>query len=307
MSVELDQDASNSQLSNRQIAALLEEIAERLDGQGANPFRVQAYRTAGATMRRCSREAVDILREEGSFGLTKLAGIGTSLARSIEQLAWTGELPLLSRLRGDANVERLFESVAGIGPQLAERIHDQLHIETLADLEMAAHDGRLEKIDGIGIGRVRAVKESLAGRFARTGAHRWHALREDEPSVAELLDIDEEYRRKADADRLIRIAPRRFNPTGAAWLPILHTHRGDRHYTALFSNTARAHQMHRTHDWVVIYRDDHQGDGQWTVITAKYGPLRSKRIVRGREDECRSYYSESFMSESPMSNKASVR
>jgi hypothetical protein len=45
-----------------------------------------------------------------------------------------------------------------------------------------------------------------------------------------------------------------------------------------------------THDWVVIYRDDRAGDGQWLVITAHYGPFKSKRIVRGREDECASYY-----------------
>lgn len=46
----------------------------------------------------------------------------------------------------------------------------------------------------------------------------------------------------------------------------------------------------RTFDWVVIYRDDHGGDGRWTVITARYGPLRGRRIVRGREAECENHY-----------------
>jgi putative hydrolase len=64
------------------------------------------------------------------------------------------------------------------------------------------------------------------------------------------------------------------------------------HYTALYSNTARAHELDMIHDWVVIYRDDQDGDGQWTVITSQFGPLRGKRIVRGREDECRHYYEE---------------
>ena len=86
------------------------------------------------------------------------------------------------------------------------------------------------------------------------------------------------------------IAPKRFNPTRKAWLPILHTHRGGRRYTAVFSNTARAHQLGTTHDWVVIYRDDPGGDGQWTVITSKLGRLRGRRIVRGYEEECRAYY-----------------
>ena len=108
--------------------------------------------------------------------------------------------------------------------------------------------------------------------------------------MAELLAIDAEYRDKAKAGRLPRIAPRRFNPTRAAWLPILHTERGERHYTALYSNTVRAHELGTTHDWVVIYRDDGNGDGQWTIVTARYGPLKTKRIVRGRESECQEYY-----------------
>ena len=63
-----------------------------------------------------------------------------------------------------------------------------------------------------------------------------------------------------------------------------------RHYTAMFSNTARAHELDTTHDWVVIYRDDDGNHGQWTVITSHFGKLRGKRIVRGRESECASHY-----------------
>jgi putative hydrolase len=141
--------------------------------------------------------------------------------------------------------------------------------------------------------RVRAVVESLAGRFRRrpripeSPAPRAPS---DQPSVAELLDVDAEYRQKVKSGALPRIAPRRFNPTGEAWLPVLHTERGSRHYTALYSNTARAHELGTTHDWVVIYRDDRGGDGQWTVVTSQYGELRHKRIVRGCEDECIAFY-----------------
>jgi putative hydrolase len=67
---------------------------------------------------------------------------------------------------------------------------------------------------------------------------------------------------------------------------VLHTERGTRHYTALFSNTARAHELGTTHDWVVIFRDDRDGHGQWTVITTRFGPLQGQRVVRGREPEC---------------------
>ena len=75
----------------------------------------------------------------------------------------------------------------------------------------------------------------------------------------------------AKQGKLPRIAPRRFNPTGDAWLPVLHTQRDGRHYTALYSNTARAHELGTTHDWVVIYRDDDQHSGSWTAITASFG------------------------------------
>jgi putative hydrolase len=54
----------------------------------------------------------------------------------------------------------------------------------------------------------------------------------------------------------------------------------------LFSNTARAHQFGRTDDWVVIASDSRDGDGQWTVVTARTGSLQGRRVVRGREDEC---------------------
>jgi putative hydrolase len=112
----------------------------------------------------------------------------------------------------------------------------------------------------------------------------------EEFDVAELLEVDREYREGAERGTLRRIAPRRFNPTGEAWLPVLHATRGDRHYTALFSNTARAHQLGRTRDWVVIYADGRDTEHQWTVVTVARGPFRGRRIVRGREGECYDLY-----------------
>lgn len=112
------------------------------------------------------------------------------------------------------------------------------------------------------------------------------------PSVEDLLSVDREYREKSDAGELKLIAPRRFNPTGEAWLPILHTDRGEHHYTALFSNTARAHELGRTHDWVVLYVDGRDAEQQYTVITSGRGAFRGRRIVRGREAECYALFRE---------------
>ena len=113
----------------------------------------------------------------------------------------------------------------------------------------------------------------------------------DAPSVAVLLDVDREYREKAGAGSLPMIAPRRLNPEGKAWLPVLHTRYGPWHFTALFSNTERAHLLHRVYDWVVIIYEDGEGtSGQATVVTERRGALSGERVVRGREPECARYY-----------------
>jgi hypothetical protein len=190
---------------------------------------------------------------------------------------------MLQRLRGDIDPVRLLSSVPGIGQRTASRLYDELNLETLEDLEAAAHDGRLEGPGGIGPKRLSGVRAALADRLGRV---RNPEPGPDVPTVSELLAVDREYRRAARAGRLPMIAPRRFNPDRRRWLPILHTTHGRRHYTALFSNTARAHQLGRTNDWVVIYSDGDERDGQWTVVTERAGSLKGQRVVRGREREC---------------------
>ena len=282
-------NGSSRSAVNFRVARRLEEVGQILETQGANPYRVQAYRRAAETIRRLSIPADEILRQEGEPGLRKLPGIGERLARSIATLLITGRLPMLNRLRGESDADALLASVPGIGKQLAARLRRDLDINTLEQLESAAHDGRLQQIAGIGAKKLAGIIDSLAARLGRVRPHRVND-EQSAPSVAEILDVDREYRDKAAAGALPTIAPRRFNPKREAWLPILHAQRGERHYTALFSNTARAHQMARTKDWVVIYYDGRYGEHQCTVITSQRGPLAGMRIVRGREGECLEYY-----------------
>jgi hypothetical protein len=108
--------------------------------------------------------------------------------------------------------------------------------------------------------------------------------------VAAILEIDEVYRHRAAAGELKTIAPRRFNPEGKSWLPIMHTDRDGWQFTALFSNTARAHNLNKTRDWVIIYYERDEEEGQCTVVTESTGPLKGRRVVRGREKACREYY-----------------
>ena len=298
---------------NLEIARRFEELGRLLEEQGANPFRVRAYQRAVDTLRSLDRPVAEILEKEGLDGLIRLPTIGEQLARAIRQVVRSGRLPMLERLRGEADPEALLASVPGIGPVLAERLHHELDIDTLEGLEIAAHSGRLREVPGFGTKRIAGVVDTLASRLGRVRRRPSEpAARRAEPPVGEILDVDREYREKAASGDLRKIAPRRFNPGGEAWLPILHTARGERHYTALFSNTARAHRLGRQRDWVVIYftggptgesSESWSGEGQNTVVTAREpGPLERRRVVRGREAECLEHYrrkaGQSFCSES---------
>lgn len=278
------QGASRASADNAYIARQLERVADLLDGQGANPFRVQAWRGGASRVRESAQPMAELLASEGLEGLERLPGIGTSLARAIREIVETGSLSTVHRLEGSLDAVALLATVPGIGHELATRIHDTLAIETLEELEAAAHDGRLDAIPGFGRKRVAGVREALATRLRR------RRLRRDAvpplPSVAEILDVDREYREKAAAGALPTIAPRRFNPERKAWLPVLHTDRDAWHFTALYSNTALAHRLGRTQDWVVMYFDGHDGEHQCTVVTETTGRWRGHRMVRGREREC---------------------
>ncbi len=292
--------------TNAQLAENLDTVSSLLSAQGANRFRAEAYHRAAETIRQIEQPVWKIYAEHGIEELEEIFGIGRTISRALQQMIRGGQWPLMQRLQGNNVSEQMFASVPNIGPKLAKRIHDELGIETLAELQAAAWDGRLDRMPKFGEKRIRAVRESLAarGRYPsnkdEAGCFQNRIFDGSldlttEISIAELLDIDDEYRFESAQGTLPRTAPKKFNPTHAAWLPILHTERDDRHYTALFSNTEHAHAMGTTHDWVVIYFEDHEKRGQrgrWTVITSQFGKLKGKRIVRGREKECGGNYDE---------------
>ena len=277
---------------NEAVASKLREAADLLALQGANPFRVLAFRRAATTVERLPRDIRELAEDKGPEGLVAIPSIGRGIAAAIIEIVATGRWGRLDRLRGELDAGRLFRSVPGVGPTLAERIHDSLHIDSLEELEIAANDGRLEAVPGVGRRRAAAIRASLAAMLGRPRGS--PTLGRDMPGVDTLLHVDEEYRRKSERGDLPVITPRRFNPEGKAWLPVLHTDRDGWHFTALYSNTARAHELGRTRDWVVIYFYDHDHrEAQCTVVTEFRGPLRGRRVVRGREQECRDWYGQS--------------
>ena len=279
--------------SNHSIADMLDRVAQLLEAQHAQGFRVRAYRHAADVIRSLDHEISAVAREGGHSALVEIAGIGPRIASAIEEIVHTGRLSMLERLMGELNPEALFALVPSIGDALAARIHHELHIDTLEELEVAAHDGRLAQLAGFGERRVLAVRQSLesmlrrsARRGARSDVDRGAHSTNQEPSVALLLEIDADYQRRARAEELPKLTPRRFNPRGEAWLPVFHAERDGWSFTALYSNTARAHKLGKTHDWVVIFFERDGDEGQCTVVTEHSGVLRGQRVVRGREPEC---------------------
>ncbi len=272
--------------NNKIVADALLEAAALFAQQNANQFRVSAYRNAAKAIEELPDDVAEVAAR-GIGALQALLNVGKSIASAILQLTTTGRWPQLERMRGKLDPEVSFQNVPGIGPIFARLIHEHLHVDTLEALEAASHDGRLDTVPGIGERRGKIIRQSLANILGRKRPMAAGTHRGPPPPIEILLDVDREYRERAKAGNLKLIAPKRFNPKDEAWLPILHAERGPWHFTVLFSNTARAHELGKTGDWVIIFHEsDHQVEDQCTVVTDTRGPLKGQRVVRGREPEC---------------------
>ena len=154
---------------NQALADRLREAADLLEQQGANPFRVGAYRKAGAELAALPRGADEILHAEGPEGLIALPSIGRGIAAAIVEIVDTGRWGQLERLRGTLDPGKLFQAVPGVGPDLAERIHGHLHVDTLEALE-AARPGWPPRRGAGHRPPAGGLHPRLPGNDARTGA-----------------------------------------------------------------------------------------------------------------------------------------
>ena len=157
---------------NADIAEALARIADLLEVQGANPFRVGAYRRAARRVAGHPRDIAALTRSGNGRQLEKLPDVGKRIAGAIRQFVHTGRIGLLDRLEGETAPEDLFRTVPNIGSELARRIHQRLQIETLEQLEVAAHAGELETVPGIGPRRTEAIRNSVGALLSRSGRRR---------------------------------------------------------------------------------------------------------------------------------------
>ena len=136
-------------IHNADIAAVFEEIADRLEIQGANPFRIRAYRNAARTLGELPQEARALLAR--GEDLTHLPGIGDDLAAKVREIVETGHSSLLERLRRELPpaVTELLQ-IPGLGPKRVKALYHDLEVETVEQLYRAARDGRIRALPGFG-------------------------------------------------------------------------------------------------------------------------------------------------------------
>ncbi len=229
-----------------------------------------------------------MLEAGGIRSLQAIPKVGPGIAGALAKLAQIGKWTYLERLRGSGEPPDIFCAILGMGSTLAKRLHETLHVETLEQLEAALHEKDVKRVAGIGPRRLAILRAALGQILVHIRPVRTRPI--EEPPVDVLLDMDREYRAKAETNELKKIAPKRLNFNGKAWLPILHTRRGKWHFTALFSNTDRGHELDKVRDWVVLYfHSESGGEAQRTIVTETRGALAGDRVVRGRERECLSF------------------
>jgi len=168
--------------TNTDVARLFNRLADLLEIDGANPFRVRAYREAARTVRAQSRSMGDML--ESGEDLSELPGIGEDIAEKIKTIVETGSLPLLEEVetRVPGELSELM-NIEGLGPKRVKALYDELEVTSLEDLRRAARSGRIRKLSGFG----KKTEETILKRVeAWTGQEKRTLLAEAE-SVAEPL------------------------------------------------------------------------------------------------------------------------
>ncbi|MBX9790126.1 MAG: DNA polymerase/3'-5' exonuclease PolX [Pirellulales bacterium] len=137
-------------MNNSDVAAAFDELGDLLEFQGANPFRVRAYRNAARTLKDLGEPLAKIATDPARK-LTDIAGIGDDLAEKIGVLLSTGSLPQLEELRAQtpASVLALMR-IPGLGPKKAAVLFNELKIQSLDQLRAACEAHRVQELKGFG-------------------------------------------------------------------------------------------------------------------------------------------------------------
>jgi DNA polymerase (family X) len=136
-------------IHNSDVEAIFNRVADLLEIEGANPFRVRAYRNAARTIGGLSRSVADMV--QASEDLSELPGIGEDLAGKIDEIVKTGGLEQLQEIedRTPPGLAELLQ-VSGLGPKRVQTLREELDVTSLEELERAAQEGRIRQLYGFG-------------------------------------------------------------------------------------------------------------------------------------------------------------
>lgn len=241
---------STGRPENDDIAAQLDEAAELLAGDDDGRRRGADGAGSDRWRARAYREA----------------------ARTIREL----REPVTAILARDGREGLL--ALPAIGPAIAKRIEDMAYgVEDGEQLALfpPARSEAAPPEPSVAREPRRAVRDLFESQIPIAADPR--------PPIGLLLHLDARFREHV-------VAADRVERTSGEWLPTWQVKKGGFAFTVRFSTSARAQQLGRTHDWVVL---EHSRDGvedQATVVTEYRGPLTGRRVVRGRERECLSYW-----------------
>ena len=154
-------------LQNADIAAIFGEIADLLEIQGANPFRVRAYRNAARSVSELGKSIPEMIGHDES--LKTIRGIGDDLARKLREISATGKCALLETLHREmpAAVSELLQ-IQGLGPKRVRAIHDTLHVDTIEQLLRVAKQGRIRGLRGFGEKTEAHIVASIEARLKKS-------------------------------------------------------------------------------------------------------------------------------------------
>jgi len=172
-------------MQNAEIARALSEVADLLEISAGNPFKVRAYRNAARTVADHPDPIAELVAG-GEFDLTDLPGIGGGIAKEITALVQTGSMPQRQQLVATVPPGLLdLLRIPGLGPKRVKLFHDQLKVNSVADLKAALEKGKLAKLGGIGPKLLEKIREGIAG--AGDGAKRM-VLHEAEQYARAILE-----------------------------------------------------------------------------------------------------------------------
>jgi DNA polymerase (family 10) len=149
-------------MENVEIAHLLTKYADLLEIQGADLFRIQAYRNAARTLESLSQSVAQLLEEGKDLKKLKLPGIGKSMSEHIEEIVKTGTLSALKELgkKLPGTLDELLE-IEGLGPKRIKLLYEKLRISSIKKLEQAIDAGKVESLTGFGKKSVEKIHQAI--------------------------------------------------------------------------------------------------------------------------------------------------